>query len=278
MCKWNDSSDVDPQAYLYMGSSTPPFFNVPVWVYNWMAGSSTSCMLEMCCFCSSQFCWIDVFFSRGIPMVSFALSEENVSIRSLMRQVVSSTPRVRRLQWLCKASSFLVICIATSCFRFLHTSLEESWPLLAAYNLWRSLVSHSKTHADSRDIKVAYRAWDSEQQPAANRLIKCHTSRCMTRFLHSWKWLFNFVKQQSRSTYRSFGGSTSEFLYLYQVSHHVAKTITFRICQDRWQYQLAKLIAHICGPRSCSSSISSKLFSDLQNCARRKILKTFWKI
>ena len=196
-----------------MGSSTPPFFNVPVWVYNWMEGSSTSCMHEMCCFCSSHICWIiDVLFSRGIPMVSFPLSEENVSNRSLMRRVVSSTPRVRRLQ--CKASSFLVICIATSSFRFLHTPLAESWPLLAAYNLWRSLVFHSNRHADSRDIKLAYRAWDSEQQPAANRLIKCHTSRCMTRFLHSWKWLFNFVEQQSRSTYRSFGGSTSEFLYL----------------------------------------------------------------
>ena len=214
MCKWNDSNDVDPQAYLYMGSSTPPFFNVPVWVYNWMAGSSTSCMLEMCCFCSSQFCWIDVFFSRGIPMVSFALSEENVSIRYLMRRVVSSTPRVRRLQWLCKASSFLVIYIATSCFRFLDTPLAESCPLSAAYNLWRSSVSHSNTHADSRDIKVAYRAWNSEQQPAANCLIKCHTSRRMTRLLHSWKWLFNFVEQQSRSTYRSFGGGTLEFLYL----------------------------------------------------------------
>ena len=117
-----------------------------------------------------------------------------------------------RLQ--CKANSFLVICIATSSFRFLHTPLAESWPLLAAYNLWRSLVSHSNTHADSRDIKVAYRAWDSEQQPAANRLIKCHTSRRMTRLLHSWKWLFNFLEQQSRSTYRSFGGGTLEFLYL----------------------------------------------------------------
>ena len=145
-------------------------------------------------------------------MVSFPLSEENESIRSSMRRVVSSTPRMRRLQW--KANSFLVICIATSSFRFLHTPLAESWPLLAAYNLWRSLVSHSNTHADRRDIKVACRAWDSEQQPAANRLIKCHTSRRMTTLLHSWKWLFNFVEQQSWSTYRSFGGGTLEFLYL----------------------------------------------------------------
>ena len=195
-----------------MGSSTPPFFNVPVWVYNWMEGSSTSCMHKLCCFCSYHICWIDVLFSRGILMVSFPLSEENESIRSSMRRVVSSTPRMRRLQW--KANSFLVICIATSSFRFLHTPLAESWPLLAAYNLWRSLLSYSNTHADRRDIKVACRAWDSEQQPAANRLIKCHTSRRMTRLLNSWKWLFNFVEQQSRSTYRSFGGGTLDFLYL----------------------------------------------------------------
>ena len=151
-CKWNDSNDVDSRAHLYMGSSTPPFFNVPVWVYNWMAGSPTCCMHEMCCFCSSHICWIDVLISRGIPMVSFPLSEEHVSIRFSMRRVVSSTLRVRHLQ--CKASSFLVICIATSSFHLLHTPLAESWSLLAAYNLCRSSVSHSNTHADSRDIKV----------------------------------------------------------------------------------------------------------------------------
>lgn len=152
MCRWKDSSDVDPLAHLYTGSCWLPFWIVPVLVYNWTLGSSTSWMQGMCCFCSCQICWIAVLFSRGMPMVSFPLSDEKVSINSLMRRVVSSTPCVRHLQ--CNASSFLVICMEMSSCRVLQMPLALSWDFLAAYNLWRSSASHSNTQGDNLDMKV----------------------------------------------------------------------------------------------------------------------------
>ncbi|KAK3787960.1 hypothetical protein RRG08_008977 [Elysia crispata] len=91
-----------------------------------------------------------------------------------------------------------------------------SWLALAGRRACTSPSSYRKMVADSLDMKVPYSGWDSVVTQDARRRMKCQMSSLTNRFSHCGKKFLAHMwnlQQQSRSTYRSWGGGTPAAWY-----------------------------------------------------------------
>ncbi len=107
-----------------------------------------------CFFWTLQMCSILSRSRRGTPRESLPLLlRSSVSSRS-RRRMVASSPQVLLRQ--CRASSSLVRCLLTSSSVSAGQPWDNSSSLFALRSIETSAASHSKMHADSRDMKMGY--------------------------------------------------------------------------------------------------------------------------
>ena len=161
ICRWQLSKEVDPLAHLYFGRRIPPLRTVPVWMYSWNSGLSWIHATCFCCFCHmSCIRWV---FRRGTPIVSLPVSPSNADSNSVMRAMVSFSPRVVLLQW--SAISLLEILWRTSTSDgsdMLSCNISYRF---AAFSCSMSSESQTKIHWLRRDMNSAYSWCESVVQP-----------------------------------------------------------------------------------------------------------------
>ena len=132
--------------------------------------------------CSFSVAQISLTTALKIGTPSTSVMVDICKMSSSIKAVVSSDPRVRRLQ--CCFNSLEVIAIRTASSYTNTTPAAESSPLFAAIRLLTSSASHSKMHPDNLAMNMPYRGCDSEVQPGANLLIKCQISSPTAKSFH----------------------------------------------------------------------------------------------
>ncbi len=148
---------------------------------------------------------------RGTPRESLPLLlRSSVSSRS-RRRMVASSPQVLLRQ--CRASSFTSSSVSAG------QPWDNSSSRFALRSIETSAASHSKMHADSRDMKMGYSWWASVVHPKAILRIKCQMSKRITRSGQPLNLVFSLVSptsvQHPQSTYNTAGGSTPACRYLF---------------------------------------------------------------
>ena len=168
MCRWKDSSEVEPRAHWYTFSSTPPWWLCqPPYRAEPLVGQGYSWRALLPFSHSSQ---ILLLLKRGTPSVSRPCSPSKNSVRLVMLRTMSSVLWVVRRQW--SANSRLVILLRSS----LSPGSFMPWLSISLFFAYlgrsRLLLSHWKMHCDSLAMNVWCSWWDSVEQPVAIRHMK----------------------------------------------------------------------------------------------------------
>ncbi len=167
--RWKLSSEDDPLPHLSTFRTLPPFWSVPVFVYNSTCGGS---WMHSRCFCciSQTWCMLSGLTRRN-PVVSVSSHTDSSSPEIMAR--ISSALRVRRLQ--CFASSpGLMLTMSCASVGACPPWLLFHSPLLAALSSFTSSWSHSKIQ-EEKVLNKRYR----------KRVVLC--SKATVESSHKWK-------------------------------------------------------------------------------------------